>query len=113
MVGSDSPDLLMAYGYAMHREMEAMVRAGLTPYQVLRAATVNAADFLNASREWGTIEPGKRADFILLRANPLENISNTQQIEIVSVGGHVFDQAERDAMIVRVRKLIDGAPSGS
>ncbi|HEX6063002.1 MAG TPA: amidohydrolase family protein, partial [Longimicrobiales bacterium] len=110
MVGSDSPDLLMAYGYAMHREMEALVNAGLTPAQVLRAATVNAAEFLGATREWGTIEAGKRADFMLLSANPLENISNTQKIEIVSVGGHVFDQAERDAMIVRARKAIDGAP---
>jgi imidazolonepropionase-like amidohydrolase len=113
MVGSDSPDLLMAYGYAMHREMEAMVSAGLTPYQVLRAATVNAAEFLDVTREWGTIAPGKRADFMLLAANPLENISNTQKIELVSVGGQVFDQAARDAMIVRARKAIDGAPVDS
>ncbi|HEY0304060.1 MAG TPA: amidohydrolase family protein [Longimicrobiales bacterium] len=109
MVGSDSPDLLMAYGYAMHRELEAMVKAGLTPYQVLRAATVNAAAFLGATREWGTIEAGKRADFMLLNANPLENISNTQKIELVSMGGQRFDQAARDAMIVRARKAIDGA----
>ena len=109
MVGSDSPDLLMAYGYAMHREMEAMVNAGLTPYRVLRAATVNAAEFLNATREWGTIEAGKRADFMLLGASPLENISNTQKIELVSVGGHVIDRADMDAMIVRARRAIDGA----
>jgi imidazolonepropionase-like amidohydrolase len=109
MVGSDSPDLLMAYGYAMHRELEAMVRAGLTPYQVLRAATRNAAEFLNATQEWGTIEVGKRADLILLSANPLENISHTQRIEAVSIGGHVLERADLEAMIVRARKAIDGA----
>ena len=109
MVGSDSPDLLMAYGWAMHRELEAMVAAGLTPYQVLQAATRNAAEFLNATSEWGTIETRRRADFLLLIANPLEDISNTQRIELVAVGGHVMDQADRSAMIERARRAIDGA----
>jgi imidazolonepropionase-like amidohydrolase len=110
LVGSDSPELLMAYGWAMHREMEAMVRAGLTPYQVLQAATRNAAEFLEATGEWGTIETGKRADLVLLSANPLDDITHTQRIERVIIGGHVLERADLDAMITRARNAIDGTP---
>jgi imidazolonepropionase-like amidohydrolase len=64
----------------MHREMEAMVKAGLTPFQVLQAATRNAAEFLNATREWGTIEAGKRADLdaMIVRArNAIDGAART------------------------------------
>ena len=73
--------------------------AGLTPYQALEAATRNPAEFLEASREWGTIEAGKRADLVLLTANPLADIRNTTRIEAVSMGGRWLDRATLDAMI--------------
>ncbi len=74
-------------GYFEHRELELMVQAGLTPSQALQTATRNAAQCLGISRDYGTLEPGKRADLILLDADPLQNISNTHQINQVWIGG--------------------------
>ena len=74
-------------GYFEHRELELMVQAGLTPAQALQTATLNAADCLGISRDFGTLERGKRADFILLDADPLEDILNTRKISQVWIGG--------------------------
>lgn len=99
MAGSDAPDWFMSPGWTLHRELKTFVEAGLTPYQALQAATVNPAQFLNASQEWGTVERGRRADLVLLSANPLENISNTTRIEGVSVGGKWIPRVELDRMV--------------
>lgn len=99
LAGSDTPEWFHLYGYGLHRELAALVGAGLTPYQALEAATRNPAEFLEASREWGTIEAGKRADLVLLSANPLADIRNTTRIEGVSLGGRWLDRAALDGMI--------------
>jgi imidazolonepropionase-like amidohydrolase len=99
----------MAYGWAMHREIAHLVRAGLTPWQALAAATRNPAEFLGATKEWGTIAPGLRADLVLLSGNPLEDIANVGRIDAVSVGGRLFERPELDEMIRRGRAAIDGA----
>ena len=109
LASSDSPEWLHAYGWALHREIESFVTAGLTPYQALATATRHPAEFLGASAEWGTITLGKRADFVLLSANPLEDIRNTQRIEAVSIGGRWLDRATLDAMIRRGTQAINGA----
>ena len=108
MAGSDSPDLLMAYGFTMHRELEQLVKAGLTPFQALAAGTKNPAEFFGASREWGTIETGKRADLVLIAANPLANISNTKRIEGVAIGGRWLEPTDLRAMIDAGARAIDG-----
>lgn len=74
-------------GYFEQWEMELMVEAGLTPMQVIKAATHNAAEFLHAT-ELGTIEPSKWADFIVLERNPVENIRNTRAIAAVYIAGN-------------------------
>ena len=101
MAGSDTPEWFHMYGWGLHRELQALVRAGLTPYQALEAATKNPAEFLRASAEWGTIERGKRADFIMLSANPLDDIRNTELIEGVAMGGRWMNRRQLDAMIAR------------
>ena len=108
MAGSDTPEWFFGYGWTLHRELESLVAAGLTPYQALVAATRNPAEFLRASKEWGTIEKGKRADLVLIAGNPLEDIRNTAKIEGVSVGGRWLDAAERERMIAAASARLGG-----
>lgn len=70
LAGSDTPEWFLGYGFTLHRELESLVAAGLTPWQALAAATRNPAEFLHALGEWGTVEPGKRADLVLIAGNP-------------------------------------------
>lgn len=74
-------------GYFEHWEMQLMVDAGLTPMQVIVAATKSGAEFLEA-KDLGTLEPAKWADLIVLDRNPLENIQNTQTIQAVYIAGN-------------------------
>lgn len=87
-MGTDTGANLMGrwQGYFEHTELELMVKAGLTPMQAIVAATGGAAKVMKLDQA-GTIEPGKAADFVVLGANPLADIRNTQKIEAVWIGG--------------------------
>jgi imidazolonepropionase-like amidohydrolase len=74
-------------GYFEHVELELMVKAGLTPMQALVAATGGAARVAKLDGQLGTLQPGRRADLLVLRANPLSDIRNTRQIDSVWIGG--------------------------
>ena len=99
MAGSDGPGGLMGYGWTLHRELEMLVDAGLSPYQALESATTVPARYLKASEQWGSIAPGKRADLLVLKANPLTDIRNTTTVQRVAIGGRWIDRAEMDRMI--------------
>jgi hypothetical protein len=89
-------------GYSLHRELELLVNAGLTPYQALLSATHNAAEAgrdMRDEADWGTISVGSRADLILLTSNPFEDITATQQRAGVMVRGVWYSQAELDALV--------------
>lgn len=109
MAGSDTPEWLMAYGWTLHRELEALVAAGLSPYQALEAATRNPAEFLGAGKEWGTIERGKRADLVLIAGNPLEDISQTGRIAGVAIGGRWLEPADLERLVAVARERLGGA----
>jgi imidazolonepropionase-like amidohydrolase len=102
LVSSDSPQFFMVPGFAFHRELEALVTAGLSPYAALEAATVNAARHLGRVERSGTIEAGKDADLVLLSANPLENIANAKAVIGVSRRGRWFTETEIQAMLSEV-----------
>jgi len=74
----------------VHKEFQALVRAGLKPLEALQAATINAAELLNASAVTGSIEPGKSADIVALDGDPLQDISNTSKVVFVMKGGAIF-----------------------
>jgi cytosine/adenosine deaminase-related metal-dependent hydrolase len=94
MAGSDTPELFLLYGFTLHRELKNLVEAGLTPYAALEAATRVPAEFLNTLGEAGVIGRGKRADLVLLEANPLEDISNTEKRAGVMARGRWMPEAE-------------------
>jgi imidazolonepropionase-like amidohydrolase len=105
LVGPDSPQLFLVPGFGTHREMAALAEAGLTPYAVLQAATRNAAEYLGASNEFGTVEAGKRADLVLLDANPLQSVSNCTRIAGVMARGRWLPRAELDKMLAEIENL--------
>jgi len=87
MIGTDAPDVGPMAGFGIHDELQELVNDGLTPFQVLQAATVIPARYFRKSSEFGTIETGKRADLVLLEQNPLKNIANTRAISGVMLRG--------------------------
>ena len=91
LAGTDSPTIPgLVPGYSLHQEMQILSKAGMSNYDILKSATFNAAQFLNISSEFGTIEVGKEASFILLSKNPLVDIENTLSIKKVFNCGEAF-----------------------
>ena len=96
MAGSDTPEWLMLYGYTLHLELIDLRDAGLSNYAALQTATRNPALFFGTIDKTGTVEKGKRADLVLLEANPLADIANTQKRAGVMLKGKYYPQLEMD-----------------
>lgn len=94
LLGSDAPQWWNVPGFSARREAELMAAAGLTPYQVLESATRAPAAHLRAEAEWGTIQPGRSADLVLLDASPLQDVANLWRQAGVMVRGRWLPQAE-------------------
>jgi cytosine/adenosine deaminase-related metal-dependent hydrolase len=99
MSGTDTALSYLVPGFSLHQELEVMADVGLSPYDVVKTSTYNPALFRGGLDEVGTIEEGKRADLVLLDANPLDNIANARQIAGVMVQGRYFDQSDLDLML--------------
>lgn len=92
-VGTDLRNPWMTPGVSFHREMQLLVDSGISNIDVLTIATRNGAQALDLYGETGTVEPGKRADLVVLSADPLRDIRNTRKIESVFIGGEELDPA--------------------
>ena len=86
-------------GFSVHDELGLFVKAGLTPMQALETATTNPALILGLSQTWGRVEPGYLANLVLLNADPLADIANTENIDAVVVNGKFLDRAHLDQML--------------
>src|SRR3974390_195792 len=104
VAGTDTAAPNVFPGFSLHEDLEYMVKAGMTPLQALQAATTKPAEFLGRRAEQGTIDAGKRADLVLLDADPLADIRNTQKIRAVIVNGKLLDRGELDRVLAGVER---------
>src|ERR1041385_2573785 len=103
LAGTDAaPGVYIMPGFSLHDELANFVEAGFTPMEALQTATSNPARFLDMHSNLGSIEPGKIADLLLIAADPLTDIKNTQKINAVIVNGRVFDRAALDNLLKQV-----------
>ena len=103
LAGTDTPNPSIVPGFALHDELKLLVSAGFSPMEALQTATLNPARYLDKEKDLGTIEIGKLADMVLLDANPLDDISNTQTIRAVIVNGRYLSRETLDAMLAGVQ----------
>jgi imidazolonepropionase-like amidohydrolase len=101
LTGTDAPLRNSPPGFGLHEEMSLLVQGGMSPFDVIRAATIEPARYLGMLESTGTIAPGKRADLVLLAGNPLLDIRQTRRIVAVVADGRLIDAAER-AHLIRV-----------
>ncbi len=102
-LGSDAPQVWNVPGFSAHRELSSLVTAGLTPYQALRTGTVNVGEYFGTQSTTGVVGTGRRADLLLLDANPLQDITNSTKIAGVMLNGRWLSRAELD------KRLADGS----
>lgn len=99
MAGTDCGNAFTVAGFSIHDELRLLVEAGFTPYDALAAATLSPARYFGLSDETGTIAVGKRADLVLLDADPLADIRNTTRISAVVLGGNPMNRAALDVLL--------------
>ncbi len=101
LLGSDAPQILNVPGFSIHRELQAMVSAGLTPQQALAMGTRNVGQFFGRD-DWGMVKPGAPANLLLVVDNPLEDISHTADILGVMRQGRWHDRSELDGWLADI-----------
>ncbi len=94
LLGTDAPQVFSVPGFSVHREMDRMVAAGMTPYEVIASGTRSVGEYFSNEDDFGTIEVGNRADLILVEANPLDDVSNIARRAGVMVRGRWLPEAE-------------------
>ena len=105
LVGTDDLVPSVIPGFAMKNEFEELYGAGLSPFEVLQAATYNAAVFLGKTAESGTVNSGRYADLVLLNANPLDDVENAFRQEGVMLHGRWFPESELQSTLARMANV--------
>jgi hypothetical protein len=104
LVGTDAGDTYVFPGFSVHSELAELVAAGISPADALKAATIDAAIFSGAGDQYGSIEVGKAADMILLDANPLADIANTETIRGLFFNGQFYARSDLDQLLDFARR---------
>lgn len=99
LTGTDAPLRNSPPGFGLHEEMTLLARGGMSPFEVLRAATIEPARYFGMLDSAGTVAPGKLADLVLLDANPLRDIGNTRRISAVVANGRLFAGRDRERLL--------------
>src|SRR5215475_2134563 len=103
LAGTDAPPGVYIFpGFSLHEELQRFAAAGFTPLEALQTATLNPARFFGLEDRLGTVEAGKIADLVLLKANPLDDIANTQKIAAVILSGRYFSGKDLEKMLAEV-----------
>ena len=110
MAGTDMPLSLLVPGFSLHEELVLLVNAGLTPMQALEAATLRPAQYYRLEDQQGAISEGMAADLVILDANPLEDITNTQRIRAVMRDGHFHTRDNLDEILAQLEKSVNTVP---
>jgi len=111
LAGTDTPAGVHIFpGFSLHEELERFVAAGFTPLEALQTATLNPAQFFGMAGQLGAIEEGKLADMVLLSANPMEDIANTEKIAGVFVNGRYFSHSQIEKLLRGVEAAARGRP---
>jgi imidazolonepropionase-like amidohydrolase len=111
LTGTDAPLRNSPPGFGLHEEFVLLAHGGLSPLEIIRAATLEPARYLGMLDSLGTISRGRLADLVLLDANPLRDIRNTRRIAAVVANGRLFDAEEREELL-RERRGERAAGSG-
>jgi len=104
LAGTDTGIPYVVQGFSLHRELQWLVKAGLTPLEALRSAISRPAEYLGIADSTGSIAKGKSAGLVLLNADPLQDIANTQKIESVMAGGRYLSRNDLDGMLEKLKR---------
>lgn len=102
LMGTDAPQQFSVPGFSLHRELLRMREAGMSPYEILKSGTVNVGEYFAKQDSFGTIEPGRRADLVLVDANPLADVANVARISGVMVRGRWLSRSDLDAGLAKI-----------
>jgi hypothetical protein len=94
MLGTDANDTYIVPGFSAHEELSELVKAGFSPLEAIKAATIIPALFLELEEQYGSVTVGKFSDLLLLENNPLEDINNTRSINTIFYNGRIIEKAE-------------------
>lgn len=110
LAGTDLSNPYIFPGFSLHEELRHLVALGFTPLEALQAATLNPARYLAATDSLGTLAKGKLADLVILDANPLRDIANSEKVHAVLLNGRLVDSAQRQAVLDEGKKRASGRP---
>lgn len=104
LMTSDSPQVFNVPGFSIHHEIELMSKAGMSNYEILKTGSVNPARYFGEEGEWGVIKAGASADFVLVKGNPLEDLSTLKQPFMVVMKGKVYDRNELKKQLEKIEE---------